>query len=104
MKEATLRALMEGQVRPRRIYEKEYQASGCGRVMVKIGGGGKTVILVTPSKVFVTTDKEEWRKIREQGYECVMVEEMGEVALKGVIQETPKESVRRALRWCIGRG
>ncbi len=102
MEKETLEELFSGSLRPRRVYEKEWRASRCGRALTNIHNE-KKVAFVTPNSVLITTDEGVRVGARKLGLMVWLTEEVSRKVLQKELETVPSTGLKRALRWAIGR-
>lgn len=102
MQTVVLEELVSGNLRPRRIYEKTWRASGCGRMLTNIKDDQK-VVFVTPGSVLMTTDEGIGKAAKQLGIVVHKMEKLDRKTLNKELEFAPSMGLRRAIRWTIGR-
>lgn len=95
----TLNALREGGLRGGRMYDGEYRASRCGR-MLTIGDG---FLAIAPNNVVVTTLKDLRETAQGAGLLCHVLPDSSREAVEKALTDAPSLGIKRALRWVLGQ-
>lgn len=98
----TVEELMAGSLRPKRVYDKEWRTSSCGRTLTNTKNEDK-VVFVTPNSVVITTDMGVRVVAKELGAVVFYAAELNRKYLTKELERIPSTGLKRAVRWAIGR-
>lgn len=105
MKITAIEELASGSLRPRRLYSKDYVASACGRMLLRVGSGGTQGALWTPFGL-VATDASLVLDANRRGIACYQVDALTAEAVAR-LEETldgmaAKSRIVRMVAWMRG--
>lgn len=98
LKLETLVLLQNGDVRPGRVYDGEFKASGCGRLLE--GKEGK--VIVAPGGTILTTSDGIRKSARDMGWRAYKVDSLERETVQRALEVASTLAEKRALRWLLG--